>query len=113
MNQGQTAEHNAAHYLQQAGLDIITRNYHSPYGEIDLIAHDGVCIVFVEVRLRSHGSFGEGYATVGKNKQQKIIKTALYYLQQQKIFENKPCRFDIVSLQSPTQVMWIKDAFQT
>ena len=42
----------AAEYLEKKGYFIIEKNYRVRQGEIDLIARDGVCIVFVEVKYR-------------------------------------------------------------
>ena len=35
---GQAAEDAAAHFLEKQGCRIIARNWHCPFGEIDLIA---------------------------------------------------------------------------
>ena len=48
-------------------------------GEIDLVMLDGFIRVFVEVKLRSPTSFGEGFETVTRQKQEKIIRTVRYY----------------------------------
>lgn len=38
------------------GMEILLRNYYTPYGEIDLIVRDGGYIAFVEVKTRRAGS---------------------------------------------------------
>ena len=50
MNSGAFGEEWVAWYLQKKGWEILERNYHSRYGEIDMIAVDGPYIVFVEVK---------------------------------------------------------------
>lgn len=118
---GSEAEKAAEKMLQEAGLQILDRNFHCKMGEIDLIAKEivsteilkeKITIVFVEVRRRSHGGFGSGFDSVDYRKQQKLIRTARLYLQQQKLFDQYPCRFDIVSVRSLTDMQWIKNAFQ-
>ena len=49
---GQLGETLARNYLEQHHLTVITTNYHSPFGEIDIIAKEGECFVFVEVKTR-------------------------------------------------------------
>ena len=120
---GQNAEAFAVTFLQQSGLKLLIQNYSSPFGEIDIIAQENNTLIFVEVRLRTHTRYGTGFESVNLSKQKKIIKTAQFYLQQEKIFDNLPCRFDIVSLQAAPDLtltideqippVWIKNAFQT
>ena len=56
--QGRLAENHALSLLEKAGLKIMERNYHSRFGEIDLIMEEGQTVVFVEVRYRSSDRFG-------------------------------------------------------
>jgi len=72
-------------------------------------------IVVVEVRFRRHHHYGSRADTVTAVKQDKLIKTALYYLQQQPKQAKHPVRFDVISLSAangPADIEWIKDAFQ-
>lgn len=113
---GHAAESLACDYLQQRGLKLISRNYRAPYGELDLIMQDHDHMVFVEVRFRRHHHYGSGADSVTAIKQDKLIKTALYYLQQHPKQAKHPVRFDVISLSAVdgrTDVEWIKDAFQT
>jgi len=107
---GSEAEIVAAIYLQQKGLKLLERNYQSRYGEIDLIMQSGKTLVFVEVRLRSSGSFGGAAISVTPIKQQKIIKTASQYLQKH---GDANCRFDVILMTKPSEdgIEWIPNAF--
>ena len=58
------------------GYHIIQRNYHSRYGEIDLIAEDEEYLIFVEVKLRSSVSHGLPEEAVTPGKQEKLRLTA-------------------------------------
>lgn len=112
---GQDAEHRARQMLEKAGLQLRAQNYHASSGEIDLIMLDKPHLVFVEVRYRKSDSYGDGAATVSRSKQQKIIKTATFYLLEHQLYDKIPCRFDVVSISQNDagfQVDWIKDAFQ-
>ena len=47
---GTRSERAAAGFLKNLGYRIVARNYSCPLGELDVVALDGSCIVFVEVR---------------------------------------------------------------
>ncbi|MEX2365387.1 MAG: YraN family protein [Pseudohongiellaceae bacterium] len=104
----------ACRYLQNAGLKLVTRNYRARCGEIDLIFHDGGTLVFVEVRFRTDPDFGMAFETVTFYKQQRIKRTALLYLQANRLTDKIPCRFDVVGINrkgSGLNCRWIKSAF--
>lgn len=102
-------------FLQDKGLKTIERNYYSRYGEIDLIMLDNDYLVFIEVRFRANTSHGSGAESVNYAKQQKIIKTAHFFLQQTKKYQQLNCRFDVVSVTLTNKSLsadWLKNAFQ-
>ncbi|HWU33944.1 MAG TPA: YraN family protein [Methylovorus sp.] len=108
-SQGTEAEDRAAIYLQQQGLKLLTRNYRSRFGEIDLIMRDGSSLVFVEVRMRKSDRFGGAAASITAAKQQKLTLTASQYLQQH---GNSACRFDAILLDQAYNIVWIRNAFE-
>ena len=110
---GKEIENLASSYLQQHGLKLITTNYSCKSGEVDLIMSDGENLVFVEVRYREGFSYGDGVSTINKNKQNRIIKAAVYYLQKHNLYDRVLCRFDIVAVsgKNKNDLLWIKDAF--
>lgn len=65
---GSQAEQLALNYLQQQGLTLITQNYHSRRGEIDLIMLDENTLVFVEVRYRKSAAYGSALESVNSQK---------------------------------------------
>ncbi len=101
----------ALQYLQQQGLGLVLRNFRCRYGEIDLICRSAEHWVFVEVKYRQHSHFGGAVAAVTLQKQQKLARTASYFLQQQR--SQAPCRFDVVAISgaAPYRIEWIKNAF--
>ncbi len=109
---GQQAEIDACQFLEKQGLTLITKNYKVKLGEIDLIMLDQEHYVFVEVRLRLNPNFGHSLETISKSKQQRIIRTALHYLQQEKLLDKVPCRFDTIGIGRDKKLLWIKDAFR-
>lgn len=112
LHTGSETEAAACQWLHTQGLVILERNFRCKLGEIDIVARDGETLVFVEVRQRRHRQFGDGFASVDYRKQQKIVRAARWYLQARNFFDRHPCRFDIVSARSTTELEWIKDAFQ-
>lgn len=109
---GDAAEDAALHYLQQAGLRLLERNYRTPGrggGEIDLImrAPDGTT-VFVEVRQRKSTRHGGAGASIGSTKQRRIVFAARHYLM--RLREPPPCRFDVVLLEDDG-IVWLPAAF--
>jgi putative endonuclease len=112
--QGRLAEDQALGFLQQAGLKLIARNFHSRYGEIDLIMEDGRTLVFVEVRYRSSDRYGSAEESVNHRKQARLVLTAASFLKEKRL--NRPTRFDVAALSPGPEglsVAWIKGAFQS
>ncbi len=97
LNIAKTGESFAAAHLKARGYQILARNYRLGRGEIDLIAQDGDCIVFVEVKTRRSLKFGSPQAAVTTQKQRQISKVAMGYLQTHNRFD-APCRFDVIAI---------------
>lgn len=57
-NLGKLAEDFAVSLLQGKGYKIIDRNFHSRFGEIDIIAEENETLIFVEVKARWSPKFG-------------------------------------------------------
>jgi putative endonuclease len=93
---GRLGEEQAALALENSGLEIIARNVHSPYGEVDLIAREGETIVFVEVKAWSSFGIDALEDSIGKKKQRRIIATARDFLAKHQEFDGLSIRFDVV-----------------
>ena len=50
---GRYAERQAEDWLVARGWDILARRVKTPRGEVDIVARDGECLVFVEVKWRA------------------------------------------------------------
>jgi len=103
-------------FLRQRGLITLTRNFHSRFGEIDLVMKDQESVVFVEVRFREDTRFGSGADSVTVAKQRKLSRAALYFLYRNPRYSQIPCRFDVVSVsidRGNTIFDWIKNAFDS
>ncbi|ADJ29514.1 YraN family protein [Nitrosococcus watsonii] len=114
-DKGEQAEQLACHYLQTQGLRLAQRNYHCRLGEIDLIMEDRESLVFIEVRCRRKGRFGNAIDSITPAKQARLIAAAQHYLQRTGRTQNKPCRFDVVGItpeKGVNNITWLRDAFR-
>jgi len=111
---GQQAEDWALAHLQQAGMQLVQRNYRTPGrggGEIDLIVRDPQgTLVFVEVRRRNTRQFGGGAASVTWAKQKRLIFAARFYLK--RLTHLPACRFDVVEVGPEQTLNWLQGAFE-
>lgn len=94
---GKEGENIAAKYLAEKGFEIVERNYHYSHGEIDIVARDKECLVFVEVKTRLNLKYGEPEYAINPKKIKQIKKMAELYLFDKEI-EEANCRFDVVAI---------------
>ena len=84
MEVGKLGESAAQSYLASQNYLTVKRNFYSRYGEVDIIAIDRSALpqelVFIEVKSRRNNFFGAPQEAVDFRKRQKILKTALYFL---------------------------------
>lgn len=78
---GRLGERLARAYLEERGYLVLETNYRTPAGEIDIIARQGECLVFVEVRTKRSGRFGSAEESLTSRKQQHLIDSAALYCQ--------------------------------
>ena len=111
---GTWGEVQVANYLRKNRYRLVAHSYHCRFGEIDLIAMDGKTLCFVEVKTRSNLSMGLPREYVNAAKQERIRKTALFYLSEKEL--DCPIRFDVAEVyQSGSgaleRIEYIKNAF--
>jgi len=112
---GQTGEKAAAQFLCRNGYTLLEQNYRAPFAEIDIIAKEGNCICFIEVKTRTSLKRGLPRESVHHVKQQKIISGASFYLKEKKIF-NHQVRFDVIDIiftSETPEITLIRNAFGT
>lgn len=73
---GDLGEDLAADYLKNLGYEILHRNVFIARDEIDIIARDSDELVFAEVRTRTVGRLSPPESTVGRQKLQKLLRSA-------------------------------------
>lgn len=84
---GQLGERIALRHLKQLGYAIRETNFRSHWGEVDIVAQQHDCLVFVEVRCRTcSGSggiapFGSPEESLTRTKGVRLVRTAETYIQ--------------------------------
>ena len=94
--------------VKNKNYNILDRNYSTGYGEIDIIAEDGKALVFIEVKFRNGTDFGYPYEAVNKNKQCRICKAALQYVQKKYNTADINIRFDVAELINKNGAYYIR-----
>ncbi len=97
LRRGRLGELAARQHLRRIGLKVLTVNFRSRRGEIDLVCRDQDCLVFVEVKTRSSESWGRPASAVDSRKKRRLTRTAFDYLDRLKRPSLK-LRFDIVEV---------------
>lgn len=77
---GSLGEDVAAKFLQDMGYQLIDRNWHNKWCEIDLILSRDSCLFFVEVKTRSSDKYGGPLDSITKTKLKQMHFAALNYL---------------------------------
>ena len=80
---GRNGEDIANNYLLEKGFKIIQSNFHTPYGEIDIICEKNSCIYFYEVKYRRSNKFGNAEESISQSKVNKLKKSIEVWLQQE------------------------------
>jgi putative endonuclease len=119
---GNIGEEKALQYLKSQGLKLITKNFFSRFGEIDLIMLDkshqlnkiNSYLVFIEVRSRKDMGFGSALESITYAKQKKLRKTADFFFLKNVNYSKIPARFDVILIPPTTNednINWLKNAF--
>ncbi len=93
---GKLGEDRAAKFLVAQGCQIVARNYHSRFGEVDIIAKNEKNIIFVEVKTREKDTKFSAKEAVDASKQRRLAQTAMIYLSEHDV--NLQPRFDVIEV---------------
>lgn len=77
---GRHGEDLAAEHLLARGYEILERNWRCTAGELDLVARDGDCLAFVEVRTRRGQDMGSPEESITPAKQARLVTLAETYV---------------------------------
>ena len=115
-SEGVWGEALVADYLREKGYKLAAHSYRCRFGEIDLIAWDKSVLCFVEVKTRTNLSCGLPREYVTPQKQQRLRKTAAWYLMVKDL--DCPARFDVAEVYTDvhrsagkTRIRYIVNAF--
>ena len=97
---GSRSEKTASRFLRQLRYRILEHNFTCDLGEIDIIALDGQCVVFVEVRSTESGDTQKAALSVDAKKQGRLSRLALYYLKRRGLLDCS-ARFDVLAISWP------------
>jgi len=104
----------ARDFLIQRGYRIVETNFRCPHGEIDIVARDKDCLVFVEVRTKKSLSFGTPEESITPVKMERLRTTAAHY---QQTHDDLPplWRIDVVAIEmdqkgKPSRIELIENA---
>jgi putative endonuclease len=104
----------AQDFLRKRGFRVLETNFRCPEGEIDIVAQDKDCLVFVEVKTRTGHDFGIPEESITKTKERRLIAAAQHYWQAQD--KSPPLwRIDFVAVEldqrnKPTRIELIENA---
>ena len=110
---GRQGEILASQYLHAHNFLVISKNWTSKLGEIDLIAVKARVLIFVEVKTRKSVKYSafKPYDSVGKKKRKKLIELAELYLERNssslRKYRLKEFRVDIISIQKNSSREWL------
>ena len=94
---GKLGEDRAKEYLTQNGYKILECNYFCRFGEIDIVAMDKNCLVFIEVKTRTNNKYGNPENAVNYWKKRHMELTARNYIDHKRK-GNFIARFDVVEV---------------
>ncbi len=114
---GDEGERLAERHLKKLGYKIVARRHRTPLGELDLIALDGACLVFVEVKARRSCDAGHPVEAVDAAKQAQLARLALAYMKAHHRLEHQ-ARFDVVAVLwaaagVPPEIVHYRNAFES
>jgi putative endonuclease len=91
---GMIGENIACDFLVKKGYKILSRNYSTKFGEIDIVAIQKGVTVFVEVKTKKGLEYGSPEEMFGKSKSRRVKNMAIIYLGGKETL----CRIDMVAV---------------
>ena len=110
---GAWGEDLACQYLKENGINIIDKNVHTPYGEIDLVGELNESILFIEVKTRRNCTYGFPEGSINQRKAEHMVNSALAFMQK-RANALQPWRIDVVAIlinkNKSVNIKWFKNA---
>lgn len=111
---GVRGEELALEKIKHLGYKCIARNYRCPLGEVDLVARDGDCLVFIEIKTRRERPIGYAKEAITGRKKRQLSKVALAYMKSHNCCDTRS-RFDVVAISlkgDEEEIEVIQNAFE-
>lgn len=106
---GAAAEERAAQLLQQAGYQILMRNYRCRGGELDIVARRGQLLLVAEVRLRASDAFGGAAASITAAKRRRLLFATRHLLARRPQLARLTVRFDaLLASDADAPLQWLE-----
>jgi putative endonuclease len=111
---GEMGEDLAVSYLLTQCCEILDRNYHTPYGELDLVVRQPGVTIFVEVKTRTGTAYGHPEEAITEKKKHHLINSAQAYLQDHPELGDN-WRIDVIAIQkkprvAEPEIVWFENA---
>ena len=111
---GRLGEQLARRTLKRRGYRILETNFRCRRGEIDIVAQQNDCLVFVEVRTKSNLKFGSPEESITEIKKKRLVSSALTYMATHQGIPDL-WRIDVVAIEmnlegKPERIEVIEDA---
>jgi putative endonuclease len=81
-------------------MQVVDRNWRCAHGELDLVARDGDCLVFCEVKTRRSVRFGDPFEAVTWAKATRLRRLAVAWLREHDTHSGR-IRIDVVGVIRP------------
>lgn len=98
---GHEGEQRAAKHLMEQGYQILSQNWKTRTGEVDIIAFKEPYLVFVEVKTLPHGDLAMLDLVLNNIKRKRITETAKYFVHKFRQYSNSYIRFDVLIVDMP------------
>ena len=95
---GSAGEAFVAGRLERSGYRILDRNWRVRGGELDLVTLDGETLVFVEVKVRSGGSYTAADDSLDWRQLNRLMVAAERYIQLHEEHYDRVWRVDLVAV---------------
>ncbi|MEJ2759909.1 MAG: YraN family protein [Anaerolineales bacterium] len=110
---GKWGEDRAQEWLEKRGYELVARNFHTEYGEIDLVMQKENCLHFVEVKTRRTKRFGNPEEAVTETKMAHMVDSAQRFLQLHPEFSGD-WQIDVMAIyaspkRQPLEIRWIEN----
>ncbi|HEY2594493.1 MAG TPA: YraN family protein [Chloroflexota bacterium] len=98
---GRRGERLAEHYLVAQGAELLERNFHVQYAEVDLILKHEGDLVAVEVKTRDVGDFEAPEEAIHATQLRRIVRGLTTYARDNDLLE-MPFRIDVILIVTET-----------